>query len=439
MKQNTRKSIVQQIAHIAARAIIDQDQINQIMKSLVLAESTFRLTRLIADEGISFMLVDDAINEYKKLLERLLQQERWQEKFSADYLDKAIQRIVASLIKEKQTELAGRLFDQLTNEYEIYSREHVVYVPLAGISLPIDSFPMGKIIFRKMTGAYLIELLEQMKTITMLTLSESEVKEEHILRTKQKLEALKGTICAEYHVVAEPQRAKERAEEEIRAVLDLLRYSISLLYSEGLNVEAGLQGEVISVIRTEPILSLDGQSFELHHSRKGPLCPFELSTDNIQKMDQVGIFKVAEILKHPEKATGFDKTLLRGIHWFATSRTQFERENEFLNLMTCLETFLTRSGQAFINPSLADQVADGVARLLTTKLENRKALKQRIKDLYGMRSGVSHGGAKTILETNLTDLRNIAKELIFQMIERKDEFRTHQEFLNWLDERRLAG
>ena len=42
-----------------------------------------------------------------------------------------------------------------------------------------------------------------------------------------------------------------------------------------------------------------------------------------------------------------------------------------------------------------------------------------------------------IVETNLTDLRNIAKELIFQMIERKDEFQTHQEFLSWLDDRRL--
>ncbi len=56
-----------------------------------------------------------------------------------------------------------------------------------------------------------------------------------------------------------------------------------------------------------------------------------------------------------------------------------------------------------------------------------------------MRSGVSHGGAKIILETNLTDLRNIAKELIFQMIEQKDEFQTHQKFLNWLDERSLVG
>ncbi|MGB8348365.1 MAG: hypothetical protein WCD86_26015, partial [Ktedonobacteraceae bacterium] len=97
------------------------------------------------------------------------------------------------------------------------------------------------------------------------------------------------------------------------------------------------------------------------------------------------------------------------------------------------------SGITLISPSLANQVAEGVARLLTTELQNRVALKQRIKDLYGMRSGLSHGGQKAILEADLADLRSIVKELIFQMIARKDEFSTHEALLKWLDERRLAG
>lgn len=185
----------------------------------------------------------------------------------------------------------------------------------------------------------------------------------------------------------------------------------------------------MNVIRTTPTLALDEQSYEIPSSYKGPLQPFELSTENIQKMVQIGIFKVAEILKLPDKITDFEKALLRGIHWFATSHTQFEKENEFLNLMTCLETFLTPSGAALISPSLANQVAEGAARLLTTELENRNALKKRIQSMYGMRSGVSHGGQKAILETDLADLRSHAKELIFQMIERKDEFPTQKALL----------
>ena len=96
--------------------------------------------------------------------------------------------------------------------------------------------------------------------------------------------------------------------------------------------------------------------------------------------------------------------LLRSIHWFASSQTQFEKENKFLNLMTCLETLLTPSGMALISPSLANQVAEGVARLLTTELEDRIALKKRVHALYGMRSGASHGGQKAIQETDVLDL-----------------------------------
>lgn len=439
MNQKTRKTVVQQIVHIASRAITDQDQINQIMKSYVLTESTFRLIRLMTAEGISFMLVDVAVNEYEKLLQQLLQQAGWEEKFSAEYLGKAIQRIIANLIKEGQTESAGNLFDQLVDEYEAFSSEYIVYVPLAGINLHSDSFPIGNIQLRKMSDAFIDELFDKAKTVTMLTISPEDVKDVKNGWTRQKLERLKGGACAEFYTIAEPQRVRERAEKEIREVLDLLRYAIAVLFARRLEIAVGLQGEVTSTTRTSFIFAQDGQSFQEDSTRVGSLCPFELTTENIGKMEQIGIFKVAEILKQPRKATDFEHILLRSIHWFATSQTQFERENEFVNLMTCLETFLTRSGQAFISPSLAEQVADRVARLLTIKLENRKALKQRVKDLYGMRSGVSHGGAKIILETDLTDLRNIAKELIFQMIERKDEFQTHLEFLNWLDERSLAG
>ncbi|MGB8346711.1 MAG: hypothetical protein WCD86_17620, partial [Ktedonobacteraceae bacterium] len=320
MNQNTRKSIVQQIVRLATSAITDQVQINQIMQGYAsLSESPFRLLRIIHSESIVFMLIDDTVNEYTKLLERLLQQEEWQAKFSAEYLDKAMQKILAILIKEGKIESTGHLFDQLINELNTYFRKLIIYIPLAGISLYADSFLMGNVVFRKMTDDYVDGLCESFNAVTMLTLSSPEVKESHNSWTKQHLNNLRGTVCAEFNVNAESQRARERAEWEARQVLDLLRYSASVLYSKGLNVAVGLQGEVISVIRIIPVLSLDGQSTELITSREGFLSPFELSPENIQKMEQIGILKVAKLLENPKKQTSFEKTLLHGIHWFATS------------------------------------------------------------------------------------------------------------------------
>ncbi len=434
MKESSKKLIVEQLVRLANDAVSEQEQIDQLMKTLASpSENPFRLLQWKSAEGIAFILVDNAIHDYEKLLERLLQQEGWGGKFSEGYLDKAIRRILATIIKEGQANIAAHLFDDLCDEFYAYSQRQVVYVPLVGITLHADTFPIGNIIFRKMTSTYVDELFEKFQSITMLTLNTPEEKNEYNAWTKQTLESLKETVCAEFYIVAEPDRARERAEEEVRHILDLLRYAISVLYKKDLNVAVGLQGEVMSAIRTTPILALDGQDASFHSSRQGPLCSFELSKENIEKMEQIGIFKVAQILEKPSKQTEFERTLLRGIHWFATSQTQVEGENELLNLITCLETFLADG------KSITNAVAVGAAHLLAKRLETRKVLKKKLHDLYGMRSGVSHGGQKAVLEQHLIELRAIAKELISQMIERKDEFPTQKSFASWLEERQLLG
>lgn len=435
LKPKTRIAIEQKIIHLTSAVVSDQKRMVQMMGASIapLSEQSPRLTRWISVEDTSFMLFDAAVTEYDDLVEQLLLQEGWNEKFSESYLTKAIQRVIVSLLQGTQTERCEHPIELLCESFYRYDREHIIYIPLSGIKLHTETFPMGNIVFRYMTDAFVAELTEKMRTIFILTLNSPEAKEANHVWAAQRLETLRGTVCAEYTVVAEPQRAQERAEEEVRCVLDLLRYAISVLYSRGLHVAVGLQGEVMSVIRTTPILALDGQSIEIHTNRDGALCDFEFSTQNIEKMEQIGLLKVAALLACPEKQTDFERHLLRGIHWFAASQTQVERENELLNLMTCLETFLS-DGKFITNA-----VAVGTAHLLAIELDARRDIKRKLQDLYGMRSGVSHGGQKAILEQNLVELRAIAKALIFQLITRKDEFLTKKAFAYWLEERQLVG
>jgi hypothetical protein len=93
----------------------------------------------------------------------------------------------------------------------------------------------------------------------------------------------------------------------------------------------------------------------------------------------------------------FFRMLLRGLHWFAVSQTQVERENELLNLITCLETFLSDG------KSITNAVAVNAAHLLATGLEARLEIKRKLQGLYSVRSGVSHGGQKAILEQELAE------------------------------------
>jgi Apea-like HEPN len=136
---------------------------------------------------------------------------------------------------------------------------------------------------------------------------------------------------------------------------------------------------------------------------------------------------VAKVLQKSQQSD-FERTLFRGIHWFAASQKQFERENELLNLMTCVETFLAPPD----GRSVKNEVARGVALLLATEPEMRKVLKEKVRDLYRVRSEISHGGQQIVLEQHLVELRTIAINLIFQMIERKEEFTSQKSLISWL-------
>ncbi len=192
---------------------------------------------------------------------------------------------------------------------------------------------MGNILLRKVTDNFLDDLAQRIDAVTLLSLNIPEEKNGYMQITKQRLQHMRGYVCAEFSAVAEAQRAVERAEEEVRVVLNLLRYGPAVLYSKGLRVAVGLQGEVQPIIRTTAVLSKDGQNAELLMSHKGPLCPFDLCENTIASMERIGILTMAKLLEEPVKQTDFEQTVLRSIHWFATAQTQVEGESELLNLI----------------------------------------------------------------------------------------------------------
>jgi hypothetical protein len=125
---------------------------------------------------------------------------------------------------------------------------------------------------------------------------------------------------------------------------------------------------------------------------------------------------------------------LRAVHWFSSALQQQELENAFLCQIIALETiFSTEKG----NP-IANSVSEGVAFILGQNLDARKRLKKTIKDYYGKRSGVSHGGKKVIMESDYFNLMNIVGSLIVHLNKKIDEFSSQKEFMEWLEDIKLS-
>jgi hypothetical protein len=246
------------------------------------------------------------------------------------------------------------------------------------------------------------------------------------------LSRIKDKVCAEVNVVAEAHRAEEIALDEARRVVDLLRFSILMLDNSDYKKVVGLQGEVGENPRVAFAIKTDGTGYHQHASLV--FHPFVLNEQVIDAMRRIGVFVLSDLLQKSEP-TDFETVILRAVHWLASAQSQFENENALLNLVTCLEAFLKPAK----DDPIAATIAEGVAILTATGLEERKHCKKRIKDFYSKRSTLTHEGSGKILSSDLKQLADIARELTVQMIRRKDEFPTQQALRNWIDDQKLSG
>lgn len=400
-------------------------------------------TKVVCVEGAGFALLDQTVDKYESLVKRILSQNDLSNKFSEKYIERKLDSIIARTAQcDNKEEHANTLMQDFVDSLLSYDKGWVVLVPLSGLEMGVDSIDLGRITIFKMTQQKMEEFLTQLDNIALATKSTMEVKQEIIRRNHSILEALRGDTCTRFEVTAEPERAKERAEEETRRVLDILGYCIPFLYPSNLRVNISLKGEIDRQLRCTPMISSDGKSASLPSRVIGPIAPFALNNENIDKMGKIGAFRLFSILtKAKRELNDFEEALLRSIHWFSNHLNQVEIENQFLSLVTCLETLLTPRG----DDPIGNSIAEGIAILLITDDGNRNDMvarrmnmKSRLKKLYRKRSGISHGGSKQVFESEVRELRMIAKILIAEMVRKKDEFQAQKDVLDWIDKQKFG-
>jgi hypothetical protein len=402
-----------------------------------------KLTALPSPDGDAFeptpeaavqQVISQTAEEYDRILEDLLMSEGWTEKYSEAHLDKCLRKILQRRAEDGSSVNIGALFDALVAEYDSYVEGSTVYLPLAGIRMEVEDLHLGPVTIRKSDATTVAEMMRGVSGIVDASVATDKAKAAVRDRMKQAYENL--SAFAVVRVVAEPERARERAVEETSRVIDLLRYSIPALYPASLRVAVSLQSENLCQRNTSaPIVSCDTASLKIKPYFLGPLRPFDITTHTLERFSKLGVFRVAEILeKPPDEVSGFEQAVLRGLHWFASGVASSQPENAFLNWITCLETYLTPEHSEPIRMA----VAEGTAIILVTGLANRRSLKSRVSRYYELRSRLSHGGTGQISESDIGAMRIIAGSLTWWMIGKVDEFATARELQTWLEDQRLS-
>lgn len=381
-------------------------------------------------EGYS---LDGVANELLRgIIEKLLK--LWSSKISEYYIKVRIDKAIKSIVATRDPSVAKDALESLSSEYDSLINEQIVYLPVFGLSLPLGVLQIGNVMFYPKDDKKKAEILETLIASVRKTSSPPSEKDNVIARIRVSLEkTFKNHAIAEFKVVAEPKRAIERAEEEVRRSLEALRYAIQSLSALERKIAIGLPDDAFRAITTAFVLS--DASFNITASIVRGLMPFEISHECCENMKKIGVFDLSDLLQRSNSAlSDLEKALLNSVHWFSTAQLQPDIESGYLALVTSIEVLLTPRDRS----PIATSIAEALAIILGEKLEDRRYIKSHFRELYSKRSAVSHGGNKAILDIDYKSLVHFAMILIQRLITRRKEFTSRGDLLTHIEDLKLS-
>ncbi len=295
-------------------------------------------------------------------------------------------RLVQRLLADKDTSRLDEYLPEFLDGFVKAIENQTVFVPVFGISMTIESWRIGRAQLVNVTEGLLERWCSGMNEVTSAMFQQG----------------VRPGVYVMCEVEAEADRAKELAFDETLRVIDLLRFSVSLRQecARGRIViapeeEINLQPEnrqICIIPRGFRTIEVHWRATHLDH------VDWEITPDLIKALDQLGFDRLLSVLSKPyADVSEFEKAVIRAVHWFSNYQFQFESENKLLSLITALESLLTPKDG---NP-IGTAIAEAVAIICSDELAARKRIKARFKDLYRNRSAVSHGGHKSVMDSDL--------------------------------------
>lgn len=173
-------------------------------------------------QKVWYWLDETQSQQYDHVVRRVLNHKSWSLKFSEQYVRWAVKRIFDHAL-DNGIEQIGPSLARLAAEFEAYATEHMAIVPIQGLRLGLDELKIGNVLLKPLTDEYAAHLDKT-----------------HHMTPVYGLRGMAVKVCAEYTVIAEQGKAADRAEDECRRSIDVLRYWISFCTREGSPLSVGL-------------------------------------------------------------------------------------------------------------------------------------------------------------------------------------------------------
>lgn len=222
-------------------------------------------------------------------------------------------------------------------------------------------------------------------------------------------ERLNGNMFVGIKVRArENKKAQELAYEKMRKIESVMRF-FAIIYGESYDI--GIFEFRSYNVDNVYIFSEDNIGESNHCSG----CFGDIIWESFYEKYKVLLDELFKLI-FKDKLSEIEKRILLAVDF--CSRATYDRESTvgFLEAMMAIEALLQMNSDGLVTPSITYQITEYCAFLLHTTSEERKNLDKIMRNLYKIRSKISHGKQEHIDKSEFQQLLIIAVNLIIQFL-----------------------
>ena len=198
-------------------------------------------------------------------------------------------------------------------------------------------------------------------------------------------------VCA-----CEATKAKELAMAEFKWIENAIRFSLpSKMYGAGITSYDDKRIErIVVAVKGSDIAGLSS-------SVKGPLVPIK-----IESIAYTREFRcMLEVLGKPSaQLTELQKRIKHAIYLCGLSMQSTELSVSYFLCVAAMEALFCKQENPYVSPSIAQQIIESFCFLIVEE-SNRRLCFDELRNLYGNRSAIVHGGEKELTEEDVIKVR----------------------------------
>jgi len=250
-------------------------------------------------------------------------------------------------------------------------------VPLEGIAIE-EPFSVGSVGF----GFFTREYFERVYTRAQ----SKGISADDLAALRRKYDSYQGVVYASFECTAEPQRAKERALDEVEKVLALMRFFHGAALDVRLHCPLGRMGGLIPH-QAHFFLEADGELRRTFHELSRWGHDLSLSRVELRQAMNDGLAKVEQLLRATDR-NDLQTRVLDAMALFSGGLLFPGIEHRLIHALVAVESLLLKSP----NEPIVGSLVPRLAHVAGSTIEQRREIVSDLRDVYEVRSSYVHHG-----------------------------------------------